>query len=211
MNLLLLGAPGAGKGSQAKLLESKGLIQVSTGDLLRNAIKVGTEAGKKASDFMKRGELVPDEIIMDIINDRLRSDDCKNGVIFDGFPRNISQAESLDKLLSKLGAKLDHVLNIVVPFEKITSRLTARRLCQNCGKDYNMITNPPKSEKCEVCGGEIIQRPDDNEQTISNRLDVYKKSTEPLIAYYEKVGNLVNVDGDREISVIYEEICEIIK
>ncbi|PID31148.1 MAG: adenylate kinase [Candidatus Cloacimonadota bacterium] len=212
MNILLIGAPGAGKGSQAKkIVNDYGLVQISTGDLLREAIKNSTEVGLKAKSFMEKGDLVPDAIILDLIENRLKQDDCKAGVIFDGFPRNISQAESLENLLNKLSQKLDYVLNIEVPFEKIIGRLTARRLCKDCGNDYNMITNPPKETGCDNCGGEIIQRPDDNEETIKNRLDVYKKSTEPLIEFYKKNGNLLNIDGDREINVIYSELKQRLK
>lgn len=212
MNILLIGAPGAGKGSQAKkMVKDFGLVQISTGDLLRESIKNSTPVGMEAKSYMDKGELVPDQTILALIEDRISQDDCKNGVIFDGFPRNISQADSLTSLLNKLSQKLDYVLNIEVPFEKIISRLTARRLCKDCGNDYNMITNPPKASGCDICSGEIIQRADDNEKTIKNRLDVYKRSTEPLIDYYKKNGNLKNIDGDRDINVIYSDLKKMIE
>lgn len=211
MNILLLGAPGSGKGSQAKIIEIKfGLKHISTGDILRESVKNGTSLGKLAKEYMSKGELVPDELILDLIDERILKNDCANGVIFDGFPRTIKQAEGLDNLLVKNNKKLVHVLSIDVPFDKIITRLTARMVCNVCGKDYNKISNPPKSNKCDVCNGDVVVRADDNEAVIQNRLDVYKKSTEPLIEYYNNKNILKRIDGDRDVDIVFENINQLL-
>jgi len=207
MNILLLGAPGSGKGSQAKILESQYCLKhISTGDILRESVKNETSLGKLAKEYMNKGELVPDELILDLIEERMSKDDCVNGVIFDGFPRTLKQAEGLDNLLIKNSKRLNCVLSIDVPFDKIITRLTARMVCNGCGKDYNKITNPPKSNKCDVCNGDVIVRADDNETTIKNRLDVYKRSTEPLIEYYKNKNILKRIDGDKDVNLVFENI-----
>lgn len=211
MNILMLGAPGSGKGSQSELIvKDHHLVQISTGDLLRQAVSNKTEEGILANSFMSKGELVPDELVLRLLSLRMSKPDCINGVIFDGFPRNVKQAEMLDEILRKDGSRIDIVINYESPFDVLKERLLARRLCEKCGKGYNMISNPPQGNKCD-CGGKIITRSDDNEETIKNRLDVYLKSTKPLIDYYTKKGVLVNVNGNREIAVIYNELKNIIK
>lgn len=212
MNILLLGAPGSGKGSQAKLLETKfGLKHISTGDILRESVKNETSLGKLAKEYMNKGELVPDELILDLIEERISKVDCLGGVIFDGFPRTIKQAEGLDNLLVKNNKRLNHVLSIDVPFDKIITRLTARMVCSGCGKDYNKISNPPKSDKCDVCNGDVIVRADDNEATIKNRLDVYKKSTEPLIDYYNNKNILKRIDGDKDVNLVFNDVEKLLQ
>jgi adenylate kinase len=210
MNILMLGAPGSGKGSQSELIVNDyGLVQISTGDLLRQAVSNKTEEGVLANSYMKKGELVPDELVLELLSTRMNKPDCKNGVIFDGFPRNVKQAEMLDEILSTSGKKIDLVINIGSPFDVLKDRLMARRLCDKCGKGYNMISNPPKGKNCD-CGGNIITRSDDNEEVIKNRLEVYLNSTKPLIEYYTKKGVLADIDGDRKIPVINSDIKEII-
>ena len=183
MNLILLGGPGAGKGTQAKLIvEEYKIPQISTGDMLREAVKQGTELGKKAKEYMDKGELVPDEIVIGIVRDRLKQPDCEKGFILDGFPRTIAQAEALDKMLDEIGKKIDAVINIYVPEEEIVKRIVNRRTCKKCGAIYHLIYSPPKeSNKCDKCGGELYQRDDDKEETVRERLRVYKQQTEPLI------------------------------
>lgn len=196
MRIILLGAPGAGKGTIAKLLnEYDGSVQISTGDILRSAVKEGTPLGKKAKEYMDRGDLVPDSLIMDIMEARLREPDCKNGFILDGFPRTIPQAEELKKLLARLGIRLDFVGNLEVPRDVVLDRLTTRRTCCNpdCQAIYNLKTNPPKEDgTCKVCDYQTIQRDDETEEAINNRLEVYNSKTAPLIGYYEKEGLLKN-------------------
>ena len=196
MRLILLGAPGAGKGTIAKLLnELDGSIQISTGDILRSAVKEGTPLGKKAKEYMDRGDLVPDSLIMDIMEARLQEPDCKNGFILDGFPRTIPQAEELKKLLAKLGIKIDFVGNLEVPREVVIDRLTTRRTCCNpaCQAIYNIKTNPPREDgTCKLCGHQTIQRDDETEEAINNRLEIYNSKTAPLIGYYQKEGLLKN-------------------
>ena len=210
MNILMLGAPGSGKGSQSELIVNDyGLVQISTGDLLRQAVSNKTEEGVLANSYMKKGELVPDELVLGLLSTRMNKPDCKNGVIFDGFPRNVKQAEMLDEILSTSGKKIDLVINIGSPFDVLKDRLMARRLCDKCGKGYNMISNPPKGKNCD-CGGNIITRSDDNEEVIKNRLEVYLNSTKPLIEYYTEKGVLADIDGDRKIPVINSDIKEII-
>ena len=204
MKLILLGAPGAGKGTVAKLLTKiDGSVQISTGDILRAAVAAGTELGKKAEAAMKAGDLVSDDLIMGIMAERLKEDDCKNGYLLDGFPRTIPQAEALKKLLADMGEELDAVVNIDVPKEVILDRLTTRRTCTQCGEIYNVKSNPPKVEGvCDKCGGDVVQRDDETEEAISNRLDVYNEKTAPLAGFYEKEGMLLTVTATSSDEVI---------
>ena len=204
MKLILLGAPGAGKGTVAKLLtKMDGSVQISTGDILRAAVAAGTELGKQAQAAMKAGDLVSDDLIMGIMGERLKEDDCKAGYLLDGFPRTIPQAEALKVLLADMGEKLDMVVDIQVAKDVILDRLTTRRTCEGCGEIYNVKSNPPKEEgKCDKCGGAVTQREDETEEAISNRLDVYNEMTAPLASYYEKEGNLVSVNATSSDAVI---------
>lgn len=204
MRLILLGAPGAGKGTVAKLLTAMdGSVQISTGDILRAAVKDGTELGKQAEAFMKAGDLVPDELIMGIMGERLLEEDCQKGFLLDGFPRTIPQAEQLKELLAKLNIELDMAVEIDVPREVILDRLTTRRTCTECGAIYNVKSNPPKEEgKCDKCGGPVVQRDDETEEAISNRLDVYNEKTAPLVGFYKNEGMLLSVNATSSDAVI---------
>lgn len=204
MRLILLGAPGAGKGTVAKLLTAMdGSVQISTGDILRGAVAAGTELGKKAESAMKAGDLVSDDLIMGIMGERLKEDDCKSGYLLDGFPRTIPQAEALTVLLEDIGEKLDFVVNIDVPKDVILDRLTTRRTCTECGAIYNVKSNPPKEEgKCNDCGGPVVQRDDETEEAISNRLDVYNEKTAPLAGFYGKKDMLLTVTATSSDVVI---------
>lgn len=212
MRLVLLGAPGAGKGTQAKkLIEKYDIPQISTGDLLRAAVSAGTQLGKEAKSYMDKGELVPDRVVLGMVEERLRQDDCKKGYILDGFPRNVAQAEALDKMLNGLGMSLDAALSVDVPFDDLMKRLTGRRTCKSCGQMYNVYFNPPKKEGiCDKCGGELFQRDDDKEETIKKRLEVYNSQTAPLIEYYEKKGILKSVKGTGSIDEIFNNICKVL-
>jgi adenylate kinase len=213
MRLVFLGAPGAGKGTQAKrLVEKYGIPQISTGDLLRAAVSAGTALGKEAKSYMDRGELVPDSVVLGMVKERLSQDDCKKGFILDGFPRNVAQAEALDKMLAEMNMPLDIALNLDVPFDDLMKRLTGRRTCKSCGQMYNVYYSPSKVEgKCDKCGGELFQRDDDKEETIRKRLEVYKAQTEPLIDYYSKKGILKSVSGTGSIDEIFNSICAILE
>ncbi len=206
MKLILLGAPGAGKGTVAKMLTKlDGSVQISTGDILRGAVQAGTELGKKAEAYMKAGDLVPDELIMGIMEKRLQEPDCEKGFLLDGFPRTIPQAEALKKLLDKLGIELDLVVNIDVPREVILDRLTTRRTCSNpeCQAIYNVKSNPPKVEGvCDKCGSPVVQREDETEEAISHRLETYQEKTAPLVDFYEKEGLLLTVSATSSEAVI---------
>lgn len=206
MKLILLGAPGAGKGTVAKLLtELDGSVQISTGDILRGAVQAGNDLGKQAEAFMKAGDLVPDELIMNIMEKRLQEPDCEKGFLLDGFPRTIPQAEQLKTLLEKLGIKLDMAVNIDVPKDVILDRLTTRRTCSNsnCQAIYNVKSNPPKEEgKCDKCGSPVIQREDETEQAISQRLKTYDEKTAPLIGFYDQEGLLLTVNATSSDDVI---------
>ena len=206
MKLILLGAPGAGKGTVAKrLTELDGSVQISTGDILRGAVQAGTELGKQAQDYMNRGDLVPDELIMGIMETRLQEPDCANGFLLDGFPRTIPQAEALKVLLDKLGIQLDMAVNIDVPRDVILDRLTTRRTCSNsaCQAIYNVKSNPPKQEGiCDKCGSPVVQREDETEEAISKRLETYNEKTAPLIGFYDKEGMLVTVSATSSDDVI---------
>ncbi|ANE22932.1 MAG: adenylate kinase [Eggerthellaceae bacterium] len=203
MNIVLLGAPGAGKGTQAaKLVEKFGMCHISTGDILRAAVRDQTELGVKAKGFMDAGELVPDELIIDLMKERIQQPDTQAGVLFDGFPRTTTQAVALDGMLSQLERPLDAALLIDVDFEVIVKRLTSRRMCRECG----FIGSESDGASCPKCSGEMYQRDDDNETTVRNRLDVYEKSTAPLIDYYRGSDLLVAVDGDRDPNVVLDDI-----
>jgi len=199
VKLILLGAPGAGKGTVAKLLtDVDGSVQISTGDILRGAVQAGSELGKQADAFMKAGDLVPDDLIMGIMEARLQEPDCKKGFLLDGFPRTIPQAEQLSSLLDRLGIKLDMAVNLDVPRDVILDRLTTRRTCSNsdCQAIYNVKSNPPKQEGiCDKCGSPVIQRDDETEEAISKRLETYNEKTAPLVSFYEKEGLLTNVNA----------------
>ncbi|WP_066639901.1 adenylate kinase [Desulfolucanica intricata] len=213
MNLLIMGPPGAGKGTQAEVLVKElDITHISTGDMFRNAIKEGTEMGKKAKEYMDQGQLVPDEVVVGMVKDRLSQPDCQKGFLLDGFPRTVDQAKALDETLKDLGIKIDGVINIDVPREKLMARLTGRRVCRNCGASYHVIFNPPADpDKCNSCGGEIYQRSDDNEETVGNRLDVYVAQTQPLIDYYGKQNLVKNINGDQEIKKVLADILEAVK
>jgi len=213
MNIVFLGPPGAGKGTQAKILVEKYEIpQVSTGDMLREHRAKGTELGKKAQEYMDKGQLVPDEIILSMVKERLSQPDCQKGFILDGFPRTVAQAEALDKLLSEMGKKLDFALALIVPDDLLVERLTGRRTCKSCGMMYHIKYKPPKVEgKCDVCEGELYQRPDDNEETVRNRLKVYHEQTAPLIEYYKNKGILREIDGSKSIEEITQQIISILE
>jgi adenylate kinase len=212
MRLVLLGAPGAGKGTQAKkLIEKYGMPQISTGDLLRAAVSAGTPLGKEAKTVMDKGELVPDRIVLGMVEERLKQDDCKNGYILDGFPRNTAQAEALDKMLAALNMSLSAALSVDVPFDDLMKRLTGRRTCKACGQMFNMYFKPPAKEgTCDKCGGALFQRDDDKEATIKKRLEVYNAQTAPLIDYYGKKGILKTVSGTGNIDDIFKKVCEVL-
>jgi adenylate kinase len=214
MNLILLGGPGAGKGTQAKkLIEKFQIPQISTGDILRAAVKEGTEMGKKAKECMDAGKLVPDEVVIGIIKDRLAQPDCKKGFILDGFPRTVPQAEALDKVLTGLGTKIDHVVSIDVDEEALVGRLTGRRTCKSgaCGQMFHLEYSPPKKAGvCDKCGGELYQRDDDNETTVRSRLSTYNQATKPLIDYYTKKGLVRPIAGIGGIDDIFKKICGIL-
>jgi adenylate kinase len=208
MRIILLGAPGSGKGTQAqKLVDQFNIPQVSTGDLLREAVSSGTDLGKRAKTAMDAGELVSDDIVLGMIRERLARPDADNGFILDGFPRNISQAQSLDGLLEELGAPLDSAVLMDVYFDLLLKRLTGRRTCSKCGRVFNVYFFPPQQEGvCDACGGELLQRADDNEETISQRLRVYEAQTAPLVSFYESRGKLKVVPAEGEIDAVYERL-----
>jgi adenylate kinase len=212
MKIIMLGAPGAGKGTQAKMIAEKfGIPHISTGDIFRANIKNGTELGKKAKEYMDKGQLVPDELTVEILLDRVASDDCKNGYVLDGFPRTIPQADVLDKELTKLGDKVDFAINVDVPDENIVRRMSGRRACLKCGATYHIEHIPPKKEGiCDTCGSELVQRDDDKPETVQNRLSVYHEQTQPLIDYYNNKNILKTVDGTRDMQVVFSDIVNIL-
>jgi adenylate kinase len=212
MNVILLGPPGAGKGTQATTIVKEYRIpHISTGDIFRENIKNGTELGKKAQEYMNQGELVPDDLVIEIATDRLAREDCHQGFLLDGFPRTVHQAEELDGFLEGRGDKVHHVLNISVAKEELIRRLIGRRVCKNCGATYHIETMKPKVEGvCDVCGGELVQRADDNRETVENRIDVYEQQTMPLIDYYEKAGVLVHIDGSLGLENVFTKIREVL-
>ena len=212
MKIIMLGAPGAGKGTQAKMIAEKyGLPHTSTGNIFRANIKNGTELGKEAKEYMDKGLLVPDELTVRLLLDRVAQDDCKNGYVLDGFPRTIPQAEVLDEKLSDLGEKVDYAINVDVPDENIVNRMSGRRACLNCGATYHIVSIPPKKEGiCDVCGSELVLRDDDRPETVQNRLKVYHEQTQPLIDFYEKKGVLRSVDGTLPMEEVFTAITKIL-
>ncbi|MEK6678209.1 MAG: adenylate kinase [Nitrospirota bacterium] len=210
MRIVLLGAPGAGKGTQAKkLIDKYAIPQISTGDILRKAVADGTPLGKEAKSFMDKGELVPDTVVIGLIQERLKQDDTKKGYILDGFPRNTVQAETLDKMLKELGMPLDSALSVDVPKDDLMKRLTGRRTCKKCQQMYNINFSQSKKEGvCDKCGGELFQRDDDKEATIKKRLDVYEAQTAPLIDYYKNKGMLKSISGTGSIDEIFSKVCD---
>ncbi len=206
MNIIMLGAPGAGKGTQAAVLcEKLNIPTISTGNIIREALKNGTEMGKKAKSFMDAGQLVPDEVVIGIVKDRLQEDDCKDGFILDGFPRTIPQAEALDAM----GADINCVIDIEVQDDVIVNRLSGRRVCENCGRPYHVVSLKPKVDGvCDDCNGALVQRKDDQIDTIKNRLDIYHKETEPLVKYYEAQGKLKVVEGKDTVDATTKAVFE---
>lgn len=210
MRIIMLGAPGAGKGTQAKKIAAKyGIPHISTGDIFRANIKNGTELGNKAKTYMDQGLLVPDELVVDLVVDRVNQDDCKNGYVLDGFPRTIPQAEALTEALEKMGQKVDFAIDVNVPDENIVKRMGGRRACVTCGATYHMVYAPTKKEGiCDTCGGELILRDDDKPETVQKRLNVYHDQTQPLIDYYTSQGILRTVDGTVDIDDVFRAITE---
>ena len=212
MNIIMLGAPGAGKGTQAKMIADKyGVPHISTGDIFRANIKNGTELGMEAKKYMDQGLLVPDELTVRILLDRVAQDDCKNGYVLDGFPRTIPQAEVLDSELTKLGDHIDYAINVDVPDENIVKRMSGRRACLTCGATYHIEHVPPKKEGiCDVCGSELVLRDDDKPETVKNRLNVYHEQTQPLIDFYTEKGVLKTVDGTVPMEEVFAAITAIL-
>ena len=208
MKLLIMGPPGAGKGTQAeKIVKEFDIVHISTGDMFRAALKNQTPLGLKAKEYMDKGELVPDEVVIAMVEERISAPDCAKGFLLDGFPRTIPQAEALDKKLAEMGITLNGVINIEVPREDLIARLTGRRVCRQCGATYHVKFNPPKTEGvCDACGGELYQRSDDSLETVTNRLDVYEAQTAPLKEYYAKTGLLINIDGTKSIEEVFSSI-----
>jgi len=213
MNFILLGPPGSGKGTQAQfMIERYGIPQISTGDMLRAALKDGTPLGLEAKKYMDAGKLVPDDVVVGIVRDRLKASDCQRGFILDGFPRTVPQAEALDATLREMGKKIDHVVSIEVDNAELLRRLSGRRTCRQCGGMCHAVFDPPKKEGiCDKCGGELYQRDDDKEETIKARLDVYQRQTAPLIEYYQRAGVLRPVEGVGEIKGIIERVIKAVE
>ena len=212
MKIIMLGAPGAGKGTQAKQIAEKYAIpHISTGDIFRANIKEGTELGNKAKTYMDQGLLVPDELVVELVAERIVKDDCKNGFVLDGFPRTIPQAEALDAALEKMGEKMDYAIDVDVPDENIVNRMSGRRACLNCGATYHIVTIPTKVEGiCDKCGNEVVLRADDQPETVQKRLTVYHEQTQPLIDYYSNQGILKSVDGTLLMDDVFAAIVEIL-
>ena len=212
MKIIMLGAPGAGKGTQAKKIAAKyDIPHISTGDIFRANIKNGTELGNKAKTYMDQGLLVPDELVVDLVVDRVQQDDCKNGYVLDGFPRTIPQAEALDKALAEFGDKIDYAVNVDVPDENIINRMSGRRACLNCGATYHIVYNPSKKEGiCDTCGQQLVLRDDDKPETVKKRLSVYHDQTQPLIDYYKNEGILAEVDGTKDMEEVFQDIVNIL-
>lgn len=213
MNIILMGLPGAGKGTQASEIVKKFPIpHISTGDMFRKAIKDETDLGKEAKSYMDRGELVPDEVTVGIVKDRISEDDAKKGFLLDGFPRTIEQAEALSEIMQELDRKIDAVINIEVPEEELMNRLTGRRICEKCGTTYHLVFNPPKVDGiCDLDGGKLYQREDDNPETVANRLNVNVKQSKPILEFYDNKQVLNNIDGSRDIKVVTEDVISILE
>ena len=213
MNIVFMGPPGAGKGTQAEyIVEQFGIPHISTGDAFRLAMKQGTQLGLVAKGYVDAGKLVPDEVTIGIVRDRLQQEDCKQGFLLDGFPRTISQAEALDEIVAAMGRQIDHVINLAVDRDKLLARLTGRRICRSCGATYHILFNPPKQEGvCDKCGGELYQRSDDTEEKVGTRLDEYITKTAPLLEYYANKGLLRQVDGEQDIAQVSAEISAILR
>lgn len=213
MKIIMLGAPGAGKGTQAKKIADKyGIPHISTGDIFRANIKNNTELGKKAKEYMDQGLLVPDKLTLDLIMDRFKQADCENGYVLDGFPRTIPQAEALTNALKEAGETIDFAINVEVPDENIVTRMSGRRACINCGGTYHVVFNPTKIDGvCDTCGGELVLRDDDKPETVAKRLNVYHNQTKPLIDYYAELHVLREVDGTKDVSEVFADIVAILK
>jgi len=213
LRLILLGPPGAGKGTQAASIIAKYQIpHISTGDILRKNISEGTELGKKAKEYMDKGLLVPDDLVVALVENRLTEEDCKEGFLLDGFPRTVAQADALGNALDKLGYSLDKVINIDVNKEELVERAVGRRVCKACGATFHIKFNPPKVDGvCDVCGGELLQRKDDTVETVSKRIEVYSHQTQPLINYYENKGILINIDGKQDIDKVFLDIVSALR
>lgn len=213
MNIVLMGLPGAGKGTQAdKIVEKYDIPHISTGDMFRAAIKGGTKLGLEAKSFMDKGALVPDEVTIGIVRERLSAADCEEGFLLDGFPRTVPQAEALESLLADLGKRIEHVVNIQVEQDELVKRLTGRRICKVCGTAYHLVFNPPQVDGvCDKDGGELYQREDDNPETVTNRLEVNIKQTQPLLDFYENKGVLENINGQQDIQKVFADIDALLK
>lgn len=211
--LVLLGPPGAGKGTQAvKIAEKYQIPHISTGDIFRKNVKEETPLGKKAKEYMDKGELVPDELVVELVSDRLKEDDCKKGFLLDGFPRTVFQAEEFDKFLASNGIELDRVIDLIVDEDELLERMIGRRVCRTCGAPYHVKNMPPKQEGvCDICGGEVYQRADDTEETVRNRFQVYKDQTMPLVEYYEAKGNIAHIRGIGGPDAVFAAIMETIE
>ncbi|MGN7941498.1 adenylate kinase [Virgibacillus sp. 6R] len=212
MNLVLMGLPGAGKGTQAeRIVEKYDIPHISTGDMFRAAMKEETELGLQAKSFIDKGELVPDEVTIGIVRERLGKNDCQKGFLLDGFPRTVAQAEALEGILAELNKQIDYVINIDVNKDILMERLTGRRICKSCGATYHLVFNPPANEgKCDKCGGELYQRADDNEETVANRLEVNLKQTEPLLNFYNEKGYLRNINGEQDINNVFVDVNQLL-
>ncbi|MBT2259554.1 MULTISPECIES: adenylate kinase [Priestia] len=212
MNLVLMGLPGAGKGTQAeKIVEHYDIPHISTGDMFRAAIKEGTQLGLKAKSFMDQGNLVPDEVTIGIVRERLNKQDCENGFLLDGFPRTVAQAEALETITKELNKQIDYVINIDVDQSILMERLTGRRICKDCGATYHLVFNPPAKEGvCDKCGGELYQRADDNAETVSTRLSVNVKQSQPLLEFYQEKGYLRNINGNQDINIVFEDVRQLL-
>ncbi|NER41787.1 adenylate kinase [Bacillus megaterium NBRC 15308 = ATCC 14581] len=212
MNLVLMGLPGAGKGTQAeKIVEHYDIPHISTGDMFRAAIKEGTQLGLKAKSFMDQGYLDPDEVTIGIVRERLNKQDCENGFLLDGFPRTVAQAEALETITKELNKQIDYVINIDVDQSILMERLTGRRICKDCGATYHLVFNPPAKEGvCDKCGGELYQRADDNAETVSTRLSVNVKQSQPLLDFYQEKGYLRNINGNQDINIVFEDVRQLL-
>lgn len=213
MNILIMGPPGAGKGTQADVIVKEfGIPHISTGDAFRLAMKQGTPIGIKAKEYIDKGELVPDDVTIGIVEERLQQPDCKIGFLLDGFPRTLAQAEALDQILGRLNTKLDDVINLKVDSDNLLARITGRRVCKSCGTSYHIVFNPPKVEGiCDKDGGELYQRPDDNEDSVRTRLDEYSNKTAPLLTFYENQNLLRHIDGEQDIDVVSQNIVSLLR